>query len=55
MLRWALRFFTAAILTLVLMRGDIGDSAAFFLTIVAGLLLALSGVSVIAALRRPLR
>jgi uncharacterized membrane protein YtjA (UPF0391 family) len=54
MLGWALRFFIAAALVMVLAHGDIGEGAAMILKILVAILLVLCSVSLVAALRRPL-
>ena len=55
MLGWALRFIIAAALVVLLVRGDIGEGASLVVKVVVVLLLALCSVSLIAALRRPLK
>ena len=55
MVGWALRFLIAAALVVLLVRGDLGEGATLVVKIVVVLLLALCSVSLIAALRRPLK
>jgi uncharacterized membrane protein YtjA (UPF0391 family) len=55
MVRWAVRFFIAAILAMLLMGNELGEGAAVVVKIVVGVLLALCSVSLVAALRRPLK
>jgi hypothetical protein len=55
MIGWALRFVIAAALVVLLVRGDIGEGVSLVVKIVVGLLLALCSVSLVAALRRPLK
>ena len=55
MVGWALRFLIAAALVVLLVRGDIGEGVSLVLKILVVLLLGLSSVSLIAALRRPLK
>ena len=55
MIGWALRFVIAAALVVLLVRGDIGEGASLVAKIVVGLLLALCSVSLVAAVRRPLK
>ena len=55
MLGWALRFFIAAALVMLLIHGDIGEGAATFVKVLVAILLVLCSVSLVAALRRPLK
>ena len=55
MLGWALRFFIAAMAAGFIAFGDGGGTLGMVLKIVVGLLLALCSVSLVAALRRPLK
>ena len=55
MVAWALRFFVAALLVMLLMGSELGEGASLVVKIVVGLLLALCSVSLVAALRRPIR
>ena len=52
MLSWALKFFMAAALVLVVAVSDIAAEAAIVAKIVVAILLALSSVSLVAGLRR---
>ena len=55
MVGWALRFLIAAILAMLLMGSELGEGASVVVKIVVGLLLALCSVSLVAALRRPVK
>ena len=55
MLGWALRFLIAAILAMLLIWSDIGEGPSLVVKVVVGLLLGLCSVSLVAALRRPLK
>ena len=52
MLGWALRFLVAAIVVVLIARGDIGEDAALILKIAVAVLLALCTVSLFAAYGR---
>ena len=52
MLSWALRFLLAAMVVVLIARGEIGDGASLILKIGVGVLLALCTVSLFAAYGR---
>ena len=52
MLSWAVRFFLAALFAALVAVSDVAAEAAIVLKIVVAVLLALSSVSLVAALRR---
>ena len=55
MVGWALRFFIAATLAMLLMGSEIGEGASLVVKIVVAVLLALCSVSLVAAVRRPIK
>src|SRR3954468_20174116 len=55
MVGWTLRFFIAAILAMLLMGSELGEGASVVVKIEIGVLLAICSVSLVLALRRPIK
>jgi len=55
MVGWTIRFFIAATLAALLFTRELSDGASLVVKVLLGLFVALSSVSLIAALRRPLK